>query len=204
MDFETILPPGAVLVGLSGRAGSGKSTLAEALERRLGFGRVRFAGPLKAMLAAVSPELAEESGKAHPSPLLCGRTPRHAMQTLGTEWGRQCIGPDFWTVLWRDKLRRTASAMALYGSPVRLVAEDCRFENEAAAIRALGGVIVRVDCPWTAGAGAHVSESGIAEPDFVIANDVSGKPEIAIRRLLDVLAACHPDLPIRPGLVPPV
>ena len=32
--------------------------------------------------------------KEAPTPLFEGRTPRHAMQTLGTEWGRDRIGRD--------------------------------------------------------------------------------------------------------------
>ena len=71
------------------------------------------------------------------------------MQTLGTEWGR-ALSPNLWIETW---------AASLAGLD-RVVADDVRFENEAAAVRALGGVVLRVE---RAGAGfasgaAHASE----------------------------------------------
>jgi hypothetical protein len=61
-----------------------------------GFARVRFAGPLKAMMAALGCTNAEIDGdrKEVPCDLLGGKSPRWAMQTLGTEWGRKLIGDD--------------------------------------------------------------------------------------------------------------
>jgi hypothetical protein len=42
------------------------------------------------------------------TPKLC-TTPRWAMQTLGSEWGRQCISDDFWTNLLVDRINEIAS-----------------------------------------------------------------------------------------------
>jgi hypothetical protein len=142
-----------LVVALSGAAGSGKSTAAQYLVDMHGYTRVRFAGPLKAAMAALGLSARHIEGdlKEVPCDLLCGKTPRYAMQTIGTEWGRNIIGPTFWTGLWR------AAAGAIIESGGRVVVDDCRFPNEAAAVRAMGGDIYRL-----AGrggiAGSHESE----------------------------------------------
>ena len=53
-----------------------------------------------------------------------------------------------------------------------IVADDVRFENEAVAIRARGGVIVRVVRPgaWP-GPSAHASEKGGFRADLTLKND---------------------------------
>ena len=126
------------VIGLVGRARSGKSTAAEILRVRWDYGRTRFAGPLKDMLRAIgmTEEEIEGSEKFTPKDWLCGKTPRHAMQTLGTEWGRDCLGKDFWA---RLLVRR------LTGHAAHYVVEDVRFLNEAKAIKDLGGVIIRLN-----------------------------------------------------------
>lgn len=143
-----------LIIGLSGLAGSGKSTAAAHLVHRHGFARVRFAGPLKAMMAALglTHEQIEGSEKEVPCALLGGRTPRYAMQTIGTEWGRDLIAPDLWIRAWRAAVDAVPA-----GQPI--VCDDVRFPNEADAIRAAGGFLVRVERPGAgAGAAGHSSE----------------------------------------------
>jgi hypothetical protein len=161
--------PQRTVVAFTGLAGAGKSTAALHLVERHGYQRIRFAGPLKSMLAALGLSGAEIDGdrKEVPSDLLCGKTPRWAMQTLGTEWGRDIIGVDLWIRAWRAAVDRT-----LPGSCV--VVDDLRFPNEAAAIRAVGGIIVRVDRPGAgAGAAGHVSEGQALPADQSISNSGS-------------------------------
>ena len=169
----TLLPFPPV-IGLAGRALSGKSTAAAHLAG-FGYERIRFAGPLKAMMAALGLSPAEIDGelKETPSALLGGRTPRHAMQTIGTEWGRQLIDPDLWIRAWRQ------SAERVIGQGGGVVADDVRFPNEAEVIRALGGIVVRVDrrSAGSASGGWHVSEALAIEPDVVISND-GGLPDL--------------------------
>jgi hypothetical protein len=131
---------GPRLIAFSGLAGCGKSTAASLLEMHYGFQRIRFAGPLKDMLRVIGLSNDEIEGdlKEKPCELLCGKTPRQAMQWLGTEWGRQMIGNDFWIGIWRKLAQE-----ALQYKPV--VVEDCRFLNEAGAVWALGGTIVRLN-----------------------------------------------------------
>lgn len=155
-----------LVVALSGVAGSGKSTAAQYLVDIHGYTRVRFAGPLKAAMAAMGfqDEHIEGGLKETPSALLQGKTPRYAMQTLGTEWGRNIIGEDFWTGLWRS------AADHIIDGGGRVVVDDCRFLNEAAAVRKMGGDIYRIIGRGGI-AGGHESERMDFIPDVVISNE---------------------------------
>lgn len=171
------------VVGLCGLAGAGKSTCALWLQER-GYQRIRFAGPLKKMLWSLGLGERHTDGdlKEVPHRLLNGRTPRQAMQWLGTEWGRSMFGDDFWTNIWLQ----TAEAILPY-QPV--VVDDLRFDNEAQAVHALGGVVIKIECPWAgaASSAAHSSESGVSQYDVIVRNDVRGDPETMLRALRDAL-----------------
>lgn len=151
------------LVGITGKAGSGKSTAAQVL-LDAGWVRIKFADPLKDMLRAIGLDDRHIEGhlKEIPCEVLQGKTPRWAMQTLGTEWGRECIGDQFWIAIAR---RRIALAMA---AGLNVVVDDVRFENEATVIRELGGLVLGLE--RGDGAGGHVSEAGVA-PDIRHVND---------------------------------
>lgn len=148
------------LVGLHGKARCGKDTAANFLCERFGFIKGSFAAPIRAFIAvligAEGPgEL--EAIKDQPHPILGGKTPRHAMQTLGTEWGRQLICPD----LWLNVLERETRQLLDEGKDV--VITDVRFDNEAALIHRLGGVVVNIVRPdqKEIEGSAHASEAGV-------------------------------------------
>lgn len=84
----------------------------------------RFAGPLKAMLRELG--IDPDGDKDAKPPVLCGRTVRYALQTLGTEWGRETIHQDLWCRCVIDKIIRDQCAIALL--------DDLRFPNEAAVL----------------------------------------------------------------------
>lgn len=111
------------------------------------------------------------------------KTPRIFLQRLGTEWGRQRIHPEIWVEAWRHQLAQEA---VKHFRDEMIVADDCRFENEAAAIRAEGGKVVRIERPGAGSAtgSSHASEKGV-EPDITIQND--GPPEVLRARILGVL-----------------
>lgn len=157
-----ILPP---VIALTGLAGSGKSTASKYLVEKHGYQLVKFAGPLKDMLRAIGLSEAQIEGelKEEPCEWLQGATPRHAMQTLGTQWGRDCIGPSFWIELW---VRRVNLIIAEGG---RVVVDDCRFPNEAEEVRKLGGVVWRLVGRGGI-AGGHESEAGCGTFDVWINN----------------------------------
>lgn len=159
---STSLPP---IIALTGLAGSGKSTASKYLVEKHGYQLVKFAGPLKDMLRAIGLSEAQIEGelKEEPCEWLQGATPRHAMQTLGTQWGRKCIGPFFWIELW---VRRVNLIVAAGG---RVVVDDCRFPNEADEVRKLGGVVWKIVGRGGI-ASAHESEAGCGFAHVRIAN----------------------------------
>jgi hypothetical protein len=133
-------PRSPKLIGLTGFAGAGKSTCADILVRNYGFVKLKFASPLKDMLRALGLSEDEIEGdlKFQPCDKLCGHTPRHAMQTLGTEWGRNCISPSLWIRAFERQ------AQELLDEGMSVVCDDLRFLNEASTIRHLKGKICRV------------------------------------------------------------
>jgi hypothetical protein len=152
------------IIGLTGPIGSGKTAAALAL-CTVGFTRIRFAQPLKDMLKALGLSDVELDGslKEQPCDKLDGRTPRHAMQTLGTEWGRDCMGPGLWVNLWK---RKALSADA------PIVVDDVRFENEMNIIQRLGGKVIFVQriCHQQS-TSTHSSERFAYTPDAIWQND---------------------------------
>ena len=144
------------IVALVGASGCGKSTVAEILYG-LGYHRMKFSQPLKDMLKALglTDEHTEGKVKEVPCALLSGRTPRHAMQTLGTEWARDKMDKDFWLNIWRAKVDRHFGDM--------IVAEDCRYANEAALVKSMGGALWKIDRPGHTFSG-HQSET---EMEFI-------------------------------------
>lgn len=174
-----------MLIGLTGLAGAGKSEVAGYLAQHHGFRRVAFADPLKSMLLAAGFSRAQVYGDLKGAlDERFGVTPRRVMQTLGTEWGREMAHPDIWVRLWAEKV---ADPLA-HG--VFVVAEDVRFENEAARIRELGGQVWEITRPGIDRMG-HVSENHEIEPDarihnvaglfdlFLSVDALLGAPEIA-------------------------
>jgi hypothetical protein len=157
-----------MLIGVSGLAGSGKSEVSAVLTSEFGFGRVKFADPLKNMIRTLLrgaghidedvERMVEGDLKEVEIPEL-GVSPRLLMVTLGTEWGRDAVRPDLWIRLWK-------AAAEMHE---RVVVDDVRFPNEVDAIRELGGVIWRVERPGLVAA-SHVSEQLSVEPDDVLFN----------------------------------
>jgi hypothetical protein len=162
-------------IGLIGRAGSGKSTVANILEREYRFRRLRFGGPIKDMIRTLLiksgvdslrvTEMLEGKLKEVACDELAGKTPRFAMQTLGTEWGREYLSLNFWV----DITMHAAKEYLEVNIPV--IIDDVRFPEEVSAIKEEGGVIVRVmrDHDLIPGAG-HKSEGQILEYNSVILN----------------------------------
>jgi len=159
--------PAPRLVGITGRARAGKTTVAEFLVASFGYEQHSFADPIRRFtchLLGITPaEL--EAAKEQAIPWIPGFSPRRLMQTLGTEWGRDMVSP----ALWIDSCLHRAAA-----APGPVVISDVRFDNEAAAIRERGGVVLRIKRDVD-GVAAHRSESGVEESliDRTIHNDGS-------------------------------
>ena len=182
------------VIGLCGLAGAGKSTVARHLAEQHGYMLVPFAKPLKAMARAFGLTLREMAGdlKEAPCETLCGKTPRQFMQWLGTEFGRDMIGQEIWVNAWKRGIEQAnidavadlcdADARAL------IVSDDVRFANEAAAVRALGGVVLRIQRPGagSASGAGHASEGFAGMPDAIIHNNAD---EHALRARVDAALA---------------
>ena len=145
-----------MLIGLAGPKRSGKSTAAVHLVQRHGFHHDSFAAPLRRFACDVLDLTLHELETLKESPvdwLDDSRddrpqvTPRRFLQLVGTEFGRNLIHPHLWVRACFRRIQRHE----------RVVISDCRFSNEARAIRERGGVVVRL-----AGRGvladSHISE----------------------------------------------
>ena len=167
------------LIGLTGRAGAGKSTVADHMVLRHGFVQMALADPircgLQAMFGLAPQDLDERARKEAPVDWL-GVSPRRLMQTLGTEWGRAVCGEDVWLKVAERRIaqQKALRYMSVYELPLRMVISDIRFANEAAWVRAQGGVVwhvVRVADDYRID-GDHVSERTlpVAEGEHIVWN----------------------------------
>ena len=172
------------LIGFTGYAGSGKTTAAKHLVEKHGFVRIRFAGPLKDMMRALGLGEREVDGdlKEQPCKLLSGRTPRYAMQTLGTEWGRDLMHPDFWRNIAVEQI------CAVLDQGGRVAIDDVRFPNEVETIKGLGGDIIEIFRPSVVPNTNHASESHSLPFDRLLVNNAS------ISWLGDMLDVVLPEL----------
>lgn len=195
------------LIGVSGLAGSGKDAVASILVSERQFCRVALADPLKRACA-------DWFGWSHeqlwgPSELRNvedfnwdGLTPRKALQTLGTNWGR-AMHPDVWVRQALFVFQQLSTRGSYSYTPERglvypngnghrfagVVIPDTRYPNELAAIRAAGGTVWRIVRPGaglTGEAGAHASETSVRDEDcdLVIVND--GSLDDLKRKVLEV------------------
>lgn len=151
------------LIGLYSTAPrSGKSTVASYLIEH-NFHTVSFAAPLKLMMRTflmsygygveeISYLLSD--GKHEQIPGI-RTTPRHLLQTLGTEWGRSCIHPEVWLMCWEQSAKRYLD------NGFSVVVDDMRFLNEAELVRSLGGELWHVHRPEAVRSTTHASEGAL-------------------------------------------
>ena len=127
-----------LLIGLCGKKGSGKTYIANHFAKQYDAKVCRFADTLKSMMRAMGFSERQITGdlKERPCDLLDGKTPRYAMQTLGTEWGRDLIHKDIWVNIAINKA---------LGFDEVAIFDDVRFPNEIEAIHRNGGVVAWVD-----------------------------------------------------------
>ena len=157
-----------MIIALTGLAGSGKNTVADFT----GFEQLAFAEPMKRFCAEVfdfsheelyGPSEARESpSKTFKRPDGTPLTARYALQTLGTEWGRNCD-----VDVWAKACIMRAKALAAVGKDT--IVTDLRFVNEAKAVRDAGGFVWRVHRQMRYGPfepQAHASEREIYTPEM--------------------------------------
>lgn len=197
------------IIGITGRARSGKDACAAVLAEIGGYQRESFASGVRRLASALYAgvdfygEGDKNAMKRFPAPdfearevaalsagdfatlrqtvakHLAGNTHsvRKVLQVLGTEWGR-ATDPERW-------IRALVSRL---DPKAKYVITDVRFPNEADAIRALGGIIVKVDADERLGEQVdfHPSEVEMAKivPDHTLLNNGS---EVEFRRSVEGL-----------------
>jgi len=173
------------IVAFTGTAGSGKDTAAQALE---GYTNVKFAGGLKAMLEALlryqgCPEdmifrYIEGDFKQRPCPYLCGRTMRHAMKTLGTEWGRRMVAQNLWASALENHIEHNE-----YNS---ITITDVRFHDEVDFVKSRGGKVYRIDRGFE-GNDLHPSEIDIINLEVTAVIENTGSTGALHEKVREIL-----------------
>ncbi|MHC0429238.1 deoxynucleotide monophosphate kinase family protein [Streptomyces sp. O3] len=156
-------------IALLGRARSGKDTVAARLVTRHAYTRVAFADPLKDMSLSLDPIVAYEPSGYGPLPTRLSAVVqrigwerakdefpevRRTLQRAGQSMREHDAG--HWLSLALDKV----AVADTWNLPV--VVTDCRYPNEAAALKARGFKLVRVTRPGvSSGADSHESETAL-------------------------------------------
>ena len=159
------------VIGIAGPARVGKNTVADAIGDWLwedtthSYLMSPMAGPIKEALRELfgwTDEHLEGSLKEVVDERW-GFSPRRAMQWMGTEWGREFLGPDTW-------IKRQARNI---GTVDVIIIPDIRFDNEAEFVRKNGVVIhVKPGDRQLKSIETKIGESGIAiqEDDYILMN----------------------------------
>lgn len=140
------------VIGISGLARAGKDTAADVIMDIFPYIKASFADPIKDMLMIGLGMTAEQMYggeiREQVDPRY-GCTPRHLMQTLGTEWGREIIDQNIWVNAMKSKLDSVGN----------LIIPDVRFESEADFIRK-NGILIHIKGRKSIQS-THKSESGV-------------------------------------------
>lgn len=166
-----------MIIGLSGYARSGKDTIADILVS-IGYNKIAFADKLRKALLALNPIISFDTVSNQPIRYkeiidLVGYERaknlypevRYLLQRLSTQVGRDIINQNIWVDLLISDIERSLSS--------NFIISDCRFPNEAAAIKDAGGEIWRVVRPGNEAANQHISEHALEGYafDHVLLND---------------------------------
>lgn len=151
-----------MLVGLYGYMGSGKTTVAEIMRDECGYRVVGFADPLKELAYRVGWDGTKRPHKQYGYFGKGAYNGRLLLQELGVG-ARDILGQDVWVEALFRRIENTTTPVVI---------SDVRFRNEAEAIRAKGGHLVRVMRRGFEGDG-HPSETEVPRiaADAFIHND---------------------------------
>lgn len=184
-----------MIIGLSGYAKSGKDTVAEMIlqaQPDSNWQIKKFSGKLKLIASILTgiPEAHFEDQNFKQSNLSSEwdtrtlklglpietvtehMSVREFLQKLGTDAVRDGLHANAWVnALMADYrseeiVEKLSDYMSRVTPPSNWVITDCRFPNEAQAIKDKGGIIVRIDRTGVAPVNAHPSETSLDNWDF--------------------------------------
>lgn len=174
------------VIGIAGPARCGKDTAAKIMQHHNPGWTVRsFADPIKDMLRAglglTEGQLYGDNKDEHDA--FYGCSPRHMLQTLGTEWGRNIIGRN----LWVDAMHKSLENLTEKDDGI-FILPDVRFYSEAKFIREHGVMVHITGCDHIIKSN-HESEIPveIEEGDFTIKN-IGGLHDFRCQTLLTLHA----------------
>lgn len=171
-----------MLIGLNGKAGVGKDTVADYLVEKYNFKRYAFADAVRDVALAINPyvlwgeyntrdrlvDIVDVDGwdKAK------REVPevRRLLQVIGTEAGRQVLGPNVWVDI---VMRKYQTDVRTEDERVYGVVTDMRFENEFTMISGNSWPTIKIIRPNNpdAIASSHASEQYDPPCDYTITND---------------------------------
>lgn len=164
-----------MLIGITGQKFSGKSTVARLLHNATGYQVVSFADKLKditCVLSGCTRENLEDydfkETRLVPDYLrpYCGDAKEPTFRTFLQHFGSEVMrGVN--DNIWID--------CTLSNCDENCIVSDCRFPNEAKAIKERGGIVIKVVRPDVKAEDTHQSETLIDEivPDYTICNDTT-------------------------------
>lgn len=153
------------IIGFSGKAGAGKTTLAHILMEKYVCIPLSFADPLRKLFVTTLSELglgedpiiSAIDAKDTPCSFL-GASCRQFNRDVGDLL--RSYRPAIFTEMLENKIRR-----AIPLDELAVCVDDVRYDNEAKAIKAMGGVIININRPEEElrKVSAHSSENGVSE-----------------------------------------
>lgn len=201
-----------MIIGINGYAGSGKDTVGEIIKQLQPHEHweiKKFAGKLKDVASTILgiPTLMfeDQEFKKKTLPQMWSNhglpmTVRDFLQRLGTDALREGLHPNTWVnALMMDYKEQLINIINDEGYQFEerypnWVITDCRFPNEAIAIKNQGGVIVRINRPGINAVNAHPSEVALDHWhfDYVVEND-EGIVELK-HQVRDILKQVYEDI----------
>lgn len=200
-----------MIIGINGYAGVGKDTVGEIIKELQPWDQweiKKFAGKLKEVASIIlgipKAMFEDQEFKKKDLPQMWSNhglpmTVRDFLQKLGTDGLREGLHPNTWVnALMMDYIEQVINVINNEGYQLEdrypnWIITDCRFPNEARAIKNEGGVIVRVNRAGIKAINAHPSEVALDawSYDYVIDND--GSIEDLRKQVENVLKQVYKD-----------